>query len=319
MKQLVFPLILCFTVFFVSCSNDSPAILKDEPEPKEEIYPLSDSTNTGDWILIEELSDEFEGTELDNSKWQIQGVNGVYKSNFIGRPPSQFSINNAIVEDGKLKILTKWEPDYNFNPKYHPKTGEEFKNITTAAVYSTHRFKYGYMEIKCKSANTEITSAFWTTGDNSEMDMFEMFGGHKTNEAWRKRLKFNMISWDPENPYYLPSGNGPAHTRNIQVDFYTANDFHVYGFEWTADSVKIYIDGKLHPDGVILKSELTNNGANLNRWVTDDFYWIWVDSETFPWLGVPDSKEEVGPNGIAAYEIEYIRVWQKQNQINVKK
>ena len=74
MKQLVFPLILCFTVFFVSCSNDSPAILKDEPEPKEEIYPLSDSTNTGDWILIEELSDEFEGTELDNSKGQIQGV-----------------------------------------------------------------------------------------------------------------------------------------------------------------------------------------------------------------------------------------------------
>ncbi len=317
MKLNSYYFIIIFSLFFgllMSCSDDEPAIFHDDDQQEEKaVYPLSDSSNTGNWVLLEELSDEFESGQLDTSKWFIQGTDGVYKSNFIGRPPSQFSIHNAVVEDGKLKILTKWQPDYDFNPKYHPDTGEEFKNITTAAVISKHKFQYGYMEIRCKAANTEITSSFWTTGFQSEMDMFEMFGGHKTNEAWRKRLKFNMISWDPANPYYLPSGNGPAHTRNIQVDFYTAEDFHVYGFEWTPDSIKIYVDGKLHPDGTILKSELTNNGQDNYRWVTDVPYQIWVDSETFPWLGVPDSKEEVGPDGVAAYEIDYIRVWQSEN------
>ena len=76
-------------------------------EPNSD-YPLSDQTNVGNWVLNTEVSDEFDSGTLDEDKWHIQGKNGVYQSNFIGRAPSQFSINNAIVEDEKLKILTKY-------------------------------------------------------------------------------------------------------------------------------------------------------------------------------------------------------------------
>ncbi len=312
-------LLLSMGIFMTSCfREDIDARNRPiEENPEEEVginadLPLSDQENEGKWVLNTELSDEFEASALNETKWLIQGRNGEYQSNFRGRPPSQFSTDNVRLEDGKLKIETRWEPDYNFSPKTNPNTGETFENITTAAVISKKVFKYGYMEIKSKSADAEITSSFWTTNEKtapikSELDMFETFGGHKTSASWRKRLKFNIISWEPSNPYYLPGGNGPVYSDNIQVEHETASDFHVYGFEWTSEYVKVYVDGKLHPQGTITKASLTNNGEDPNRWVTDTPYHIWFDSETFPWLGLPEAADLP-----VDYEIEYVRVWQKQ-------
>ena len=318
--------VMLLSIITYSCSsNDEPNSdsdmgmdpVDDDPGDPDPVYnpdlPLSDQEDAGNWLLNTEVSDEFNGATLNEDKWQIQGKNGVYKSNFIGRAPSQFSIDNAIVEDNMLKILTKWEPDFPFSST--PQNGVDYENITTAAVISKTLFLYGYMEVRVKSANAEVTSSFWTTGpgagssvpNKSELDMFEMFGGHKTNANWKKRLKFNMISWEPNNTYYLPDGNGPAYTRNIQADENTADDFHVYGFEWTSEYIKVYIDGVLHPSGTFTKAQVTNNGAEPDRWVTDVAYWIWFDSETFPWLGIPEASDLVTP---AEYQIDYIRVWQ---------
>ena len=319
--------VLFFTIGGISCSSDDIPIetIIEEPEPDPDPVstynpglPLSDQDNIGVWTLNENVSDEFNGTSLDENKWLIQGKNGVYQSKFIGRVPAQFSIDNAIVEDNMLKILTKWEPDYPFtNDNSGNKLGVYqgvSKPITTAAVISKKQFKYGYMEIRSKSANAEVTSSFWTTGPGpglsgaSELDMFEMFGGHKTSANWKKRLKFNMISWDNTNKYKQGvSGPGQTHTRNIQADKNTADGFHVYGFDWTPEYIKVYIDGVLHKDGTILKSVLTDNGNDPDRWVTDVPYWVWFDSETFPWLGLPDQSDLITP---AEYQIDYIRIWQ---------
>lgn len=329
MKYYLYLILLVFTLTNLACSSpeatpEDVEIVEEKEEEKEgekeeekeeekdpinSDFPLSDQSNAGKWVLNTEISDEFEANAINEDHWLIQGRNGEYQSNFIGRPPSQFSVNNAIQEDGKLKIITKWEPDYNFNPKANS-SGEAFENITTAAVISKKQFKFGYMEIKCKSADAPITSSFWTTGKNtSELDMFEMFGGHKSSSAWRKRLKFNIISWDPNNPNYFRTINGPVSTQNMQVENNTAGDFHVYGFDWTAEYIKVYYDGKLLPEYTILKSELTNNGTNPDKWVTDSDYWIWFDSETFPWLGLPSETDLSEP---AEYQIEYLRVWQKK-------
>ena len=306
-KNVLF-LLSILTLFSVSCDDPEP---EPDPEPEFEAYPLSDPDNTGGWKYKEIFSDEFDATTLDKTKWQIQGEGGVYISNFIGRPPSQFSTNNVRIEDGKLKIETKWEPNYPFSPTHHPSSGEKFENITTAAVIGKNYFRYGYMEIKSKSANAPITSSFWTTSKQteahkSELDMFETFGDHKTNAAWKKRLKLNIISWDNQNPYYQPTYNGAVYTDNIQVEHNTADGFHVYGYEWTPDYIKVYIDGVLHPDGDITKALVTMNGTDNDRWITDVPYKIWFDSETFPWLGLPTEADLP-----ADYEIEYLRIWQK--------
>ena len=38
--------------------------------------PASDPMNKGGWVLNKEISDEFEGKELDTDKWFVEGQDG---------------------------------------------------------------------------------------------------------------------------------------------------------------------------------------------------------------------------------------------------
>jgi hypothetical protein len=65
---------------------------------------LSDQQNKGDWSKFEPMSDEFEGEELDGSKWTV-GM-----SWWKGRQPALFSDQNVTVSDGKLHLTMRKEP-----------------------------------------------------------------------------------------------------------------------------------------------------------------------------------------------------------------
>ncbi len=257
------------------------------------VYPASDSANQGQWHLNEDVSDEFEEEQLNTSKWLIQGTDGEYRSNFIGRPPSQFSTDNISIEDGKLKLETRWEPGFKFSDKIIKE--ERFENITTAAVISKKQFQYGYMEIRCKAADASITSSFWMTGSQSELDVFEFIGApsqaHKT--YLEKEYKFTMIDWATGENVRVWRGTHP-------LDWRVADDFHVYGCEWDESFLKFFADGE--QVARVTKEELGDS------WVLDGPMWVWVDSETFPWQGLPIETDLP-----ADFEIEYIRVWQKKS------
>ena len=124
----------------------------------EKIHPASDPSNTGGWVLKEDMSDEFEGQRIDTAKWYVEGTDGKYKR-WIGRAPSQFSAENVRVENGKLYITTKWDPDFDYSTKTKPEYKSPYEKYTTAAVLSNKTFLYGYMEIKCKAADAAITSS----------------------------------------------------------------------------------------------------------------------------------------------------------------
>ncbi|WP_226912983.1 family 16 glycosylhydrolase [Flavicella marina] len=294
-------------------------VIDDTPKV---LLPASDQQNSGNWVLNEELSDEFEGQVLDETKWLVQGRNGEFKSRFVGRAPSQFSTDNVKVENGKLMLETRWDPDYNFIPKivnglnYDEVNGEKiyFENITTAAVIAKKSFTYGYLEIKSKAADAEVTSSFWATGGGTEFDFFEMFGDHKQTNKERagkeRELWWSIHDW-------TNFGNGrTTYTEHHDLGFRVADDFHIYGYEWNENEVKIYIDGQLFRNvsrEVINAYDDTNlgggNGDRENFVVTQPIY-VWFDQETFPWHGVPDSKSELGTNGSVFFEIEYYRLWQ---------
>lgn len=258
-----------------------------------EPHPASDPANVGGWVLNRDLSDEFEGSELDSGKWLVQGTGGEYRSNFIGRAPSQFSTGNARVEGGKLKLRTRWEPDFPFSEKPDA-DGRKHENITTAAVVSKRQFHYGYMEIKCKAADASITSSFWMTGHKSELDVFEFMGAPA--QAKKKHLEreymFTMIDWSSRQLSRVWRGTH-------QLQWRVADDFHVYGCEWGENELAFYADGVRV--GGVTRAELGD------RWVLKHPLWVWVDSETFPWHGLP--KQEDLP---VDFEVEYIRVWQRQ-------
>ena len=43
------------------------------PTSTRQAYPASDPSNAAGWILNKEMSDEFEGRDLDTSKWLVKG------------------------------------------------------------------------------------------------------------------------------------------------------------------------------------------------------------------------------------------------------
>ena len=120
------------------------------------LLPASDPDDTGGWVLNDEVSDEFEGDELDTAKWWVEGTGGTYK-HWKGRAPSQFSPHNVRVEGGKLLITTKWEPDFEFSDEVKAEYKSPYENYTTAAVFGNRTFLYGYLEIRCKAADAAIT------------------------------------------------------------------------------------------------------------------------------------------------------------------
>ena len=254
-----------------------------------EVYPASDPDNNGNWTIREDMSDEFEGEIIDTTKWFVNGTNGVY--NWIGRAPSQFAPENVRVEKGRLYLTTKWDPDYTYSTHIDPDCDCPYEKYTTACVISKNTFHYGYMEIKCKAADVSITSSFWATGKDSELDVFEFVGDSKKEDNDRK-YPFCVHNWT------MGGLDVNGWCDEVQVGWRVADDFHVYGCEWNKAGLKFYADGKLVKD--IDKSEIGK------VWCLTNPLKIWVDSEAFAWEGFPDPSELP-----ADYEIEYIRIWEK--------
>lgn len=274
-------------------------------------YPMSDPSNTGGWKFNNYISDEFNGSSLDKSKWWILGENDDYRHKWKGRAPGQFAAHNVRVENGDLILTSQWEPNFNFaneknNGVYYGGTETSPDNsipITQACVMSEAFFQYGYMEIRCKAANAPVTSSFWTTGYHSEIDMTENFGkrpiGNPENkpESLEKKYRTNMINWDPEK--------APDHQNwkvEDELDVRVASDYYVYGFEWDKDYIKTYFNGELVRHAT--RQELEANDQWRHQYPQE----LWLDSEVFSWYGLPAQNDLSTP---AEYKIDYVRVWQK--------
>lgn len=331
--------IIIITFFFYSCGNQKKVIKEtSSKEKKELLYPKSDPTNKGNWKLNSEVSDEFNNKALDTNKWRIVGEfkdgkptyeneDQLGKTEWIGRAPSQFSGKNFRLDNGMLILETRWDPDFPFSDKPQKYGGKEYayKNITTACIISRKLFKYGYMEIRSKAADAEVTSSFWATGNGTEFDFFEMFGDHRQPNK-EARGKDRELWWSIHD--WTKAGKGKTtYTEHHDLGFRVADDFHIYGIEWDENGVKIYVDGKLFTEASKekinayddVKKNKGGNGKKENYVITQPIR-LWLDQETFPWHGVPDSKEDLELNspkdkkndGVVDFEIDYVRVWQKK-------
>lgn len=266
------------------------------------VHPFSDTNNSGGWVLNKEISDEFEGKEIDKSKWFVEGENGDYYI-WKGRAPSQFAPHNVRVENGKLKLRTQWEPDYPFADEAYKdgsvgETYGKFKGeplpITTAGVISRKRFLNGYMEVKSKCGNAAITAAFWGIGYQQELDVYELMGNPKIKGNIRADSYLATAhDWSP--PAVRPT-QVFNHVENLP--YRTADEFHVYGAEWGVNYLKLFIDGRM-------VHAFTQDDVGMD-WVLNNPMEVWLDSEIFQWLGMPH-KEELPVD----FEVEYMRVWQK--------
>jgi beta-glucanase (GH16 family) len=331
----IFFYLLSFILLF-GCGNQKSTIINKVDETLK-VHPFSDPNNKGEWKLREDISDEFDAKAIDENKWYIVGKFKDGKPFYIhpdlpnkkvwtGRAPSQFSGRNYRLENGKLILETRWEPDFPFIKEIKkPVFGEAlpYENITTACFIGRKFFKYGYMEIKSKAAKAPVSSAFWAMGEKLEIDFFELYAG--TLNEKKRHLDSNL--WWSIRDWNKPVTGKPTYTERKEVGFNVADDFHIWGIEWNEKGIKYFIDGKLFSEVTAERVtewakkniEKVTLPGNYNGYVATVPISLWLDQESFPWHDIPKSKEELErfspvekkEDGVVDFEIEYVRVWQK--------
>lgn len=182
-------------------------------------------------------SDEFNGSSLDLSVWNIeQGGHG------WGNNELQYYTDrreNVRVEDGCLKIEARLEAYDN-------------RNYTSARINSKQKkaFKYGKIESRIKFPGGKGTwPAFWMMGNDfntvgwpacGEIDIMEHVGSQDS------RASFAL---------HTPERNG-MNGRNWHgthfFDYPLSSDYHVYGIEWCEeeengrDCIRFMVDGVVY-------------------------------------------------------------------------
>lgn len=185
----------------------------------------SDPPNITDNLV---WSDEFDGNELDESKWEVQlGTGASVGLQFWGNNEAQFyRKENITVESGILKIRAQ---------------REDFQNMlyTSARIRSLNQgdFKYGRIEARIRMDNTPgLWHAFWMLPSNpidswptsGEIDIME-YVGNQSNRI------LHYI--------HFADGQGNHQYKGVDVPFNTAStQFHVYAVEWDQTEIVWYID-----------------------------------------------------------------------------
>jgi beta-glucanase (GH16 family) len=261
--------------------QSNPAATSPTPgiQPKV-ILPVSDPFNKGDWTMDASISDEFNGTQLDSSKWRTNIVG------WPGRPPALFVDHNVTVTAGVLQITMQKEA---VDARY-AKLG--YHDYTTGAVQSTESMLYGYFEVRAKAMNSAGSSGFWFSAkdqDNwNEIDVAEM-GGRPPADP--RRVFMSVHVFEQQGVKETQNETRAGTVRSSVVDA-----FHVYGLYWSATSVDFYIDGHLHHH---LKNTSWHTPATMI-----------LDAETqVDWWGMPLDSDLP-----SVFTIDYVRAWKQPAQ-----
>ncbi len=229
-------------------------------------------------------SDEFDGNQIDMSKWVFRTDSKLFSTQ---KP------ENVKVSDGKLHLLLKKEQA----------NGKEY---TGGGVISKETFVYAYYEARFRTPPAEgWHTSFWTQfHDGSggtipaiarlELDICEQDGGDPCYYS------FGVINHKPDKSK-KEKGNVGRWVIEDTPD--TSADFHIWGCEFTPDKVRFYFDGKLARE------------IDANTFPHEDMN-VWLTSIAGKMKGdrfIDDSKL---PNE-AVYD--YVRVYQNPKYLNAEK
>ncbi|MDB5257891.1 MAG: glycoside hydrolase family 18 [Chitinophagaceae bacterium] len=193
-------------------------------------------------------SDEFNGTSLDQSKWNYQTGDGCPGNCGWGNNELEYytnSTNNVSVSGGNLALTARNQPNYNG-------TG---RNYTSGKLVTAGKFsqKYGRYEARIKAPSAAgIWPAFWMLADNTnwpstgEIDILECANANPS--TWFGTLHYASTSGDHQSK---------GSTWNTSTPL--SNDFHVYAVEWNTTQISWFIDGVLR--GTATKAAVVAGGG----------------------------------------------------------
>ncbi len=215
------------------------------------LNPTAKTVNLDGYQLV--WQDEFEGTELDRSKWNdSQNVDTIHWG--AVRKGGYWHKDMVSVSDGNLHIRTEY-----LDKETASRYGGDYKEGWYSGYVTTYQsepqdeanpdtFLYGYFETRCILPKGQgLWSAFWMMNegvynvdgsgkDGTEIDIFESFNYEKGSLKTADCVSVNL-HWD---------GYEQAHQSYHVGSFYAENpytQYNTYGVKWTPDEYIFYING----------------------------------------------------------------------------
>lgn len=287
--------------------------------------------DTSQWKPV--FADEFNGNRLNRRKWDIlfpwnqpptdsaclcdcDGANPLKE--LRAYPIIQNDTHNIKVQGGTVKLFVRkekhraeywhWEKAINGSDSLI-KTFRE-TDFTSGMLYSRRRFYRGYFEIKFKlppaptifSTYAALGPNFWLYEGNcwNEIDGFEIINGQQRTftSNLHYELPPTMVGADTTcDPLYAAS---PRHQQeHVNIGSITDDEWHIAAFDWQADSVIFYLDGKEY---------YRNKRVNV--------------TELKPMNMIVNISAPIPGNCVAlnslfmkypyVFEVDYIRVWERK-------
>ncbi len=251
----------------------------DAPEHKTRKYPLSDQKNEGKWVLQKQYCEEFEGSKLNTTMWHPNNPG------WKGRKPTQFHPSNVTLADGFAQ--------FRVNQHGSDKLLDGYTHSAGFIVSKTY-FLYGYYEARLKPNKSPWVAGYWMTNSTkewrTEIDICENCPGTKGRE---RDLGSNL------HVFYAPKDKGDIKEHfstgeKYKLPFDLSDDFHVWGMDWSEESVKLYLDGVLYRE---VKNDYWHQELRVN-----------FNNESNKWFGaLPDDNFLDG-----VMLVDYFRVWKRK-------
>ncbi len=245
-----------------------------------------------EWELV--WSDEFDGDELDESKWSYQYGTGASEGlTGWGNNELQYYTDreeNVYVKDGKLHIVAR-EESYN-NRSY---TSGRIRTINKGD------WTYGRFEIRAKLPEGQgLWPAIWMMPTES------VYGG------WAASGEIDIMEYLGHEPDVvhgtLHYGGGWPNNRHSGASFKLnegkfSDDFHTFTLQWMEGEMRWYVDDVYYQN----QNSWYSNGNPFPAPFDQDFHMILNVAVGGNWPGRPDAST-VFPQEMV---VDYVRVYQR--------
>jgi len=319
-----FAVLAVFILFFaVTCADESKegGIVDDDDADNSVIDGIRIGDNVADKGKLV-WRDEFDGEELDTSKWNYDYGSGSQYGGSAGWGNNEkqwYLPRNVRVENGKLVIEALNDLSGAFPYSSGKITTKGTANHTGAVTYPAKAFMgvtTGFVEARIKaprgagfwpafwmlSADVDQYSGYPAVGwpKSGEIDIFEMNGGRM--ERHSQTIHYGSLYPDQK----WSKGTGGYNVPNM------ADDFHVYAVGWNSSRLKFYFDGEVKatidfplPEGVNANSQVFYN----------EIPWVIIInlavSGNYVGGSVPSDAVFTGPVEDRSLMVDWVRVYEE--------
>ncbi len=261
MKKLIF-LIFIFSAMFVCGQSEIYSVVEDY------IFVQNKNRTNKKWKVI--WQDDFNGPELDTTKWTKIPPNNADWGNFMTSNPQCYNLKG-----GNLYLKGIVNPDTTKDPRPY----------LTGGIYTKGKFafQYGKIEIRVKLENARgAWPAMWMLAEKKKYGKYPRNGEIDIME----HLNFDNIIYQTTHSYYtldLGHKNNPPHHGTTKIN---THKFNTFGLVWYPDKLVFSLNG------VDTFTYPRIEEVDPSQWPYDQPFYILIDQQLGgSWVGKIKDKD----------------------------